>query len=79
LPRQCQLQRDPSDYCCYIPVCDWAQTTPAPNQTPVPVATVAPVPGATTVAPAPTPAPAPKCKGHSIYIVQILITQTLKS
>ncbi|XP_060570089.1 uncharacterized protein LOC132728460 isoform X2 [Ruditapes philippinarum] len=66
LPRQCRLQRDTRDYCCYVPVCDWSATTPAPIFTPAPVpgTTQVPIPGVSTIAPQPgvnpTLAPQPK-------------------
>ncbi|XP_060081054.1 uncharacterized protein LOC132560404 [Ylistrum balloti] len=30
LPRECRLQRDPKDYCCMTPVCDYEPTTTPP-------------------------------------------------
>lgn len=66
LPRQCQLQRDTRDYCCYVPVCDWLISAPNPYITPAPMpgTTMVPIPGVSTVAPVPgthiTQAPTPK-------------------
>ena len=61
LPPQCYLQRDPKDYCCYVPVCDWNKPTPNPYITPSPQPTAAPQPGISTIAPSlgssQTPAP----------------------
>ncbi|XP_052233684.1 uncharacterized protein LOC127846468 isoform X4 [Dreissena polymorpha] len=47
VPPQCRMERDPSDVCCFVPVCDYNQTSPSiPNL-------VSPSPGGPTQAPLP--------------------------
>ena len=51
LPPQCKLQRDPKDYCCFVPICDWNKPTPNPYITPSPQSTISPQPGVSTNSP----------------------------
>lgn len=49
IPPECKLQRDPTDVCCFVPVCNYTQT-PAP----VP-GLLSPSPGVPTLPPCMTP------------------------
>ena len=45
VPPECKLQRDPNDICCFLPVCNYNQTSPAvPNL-------LSPSPGVPTLPP----------------------------
>lgn len=70
LPPQCILNRDPNDFCCYVPKCDFNKPVPTPapfiptaatkyTGVPTPVYTGAPTPApsGSTLAPGLTPIP----------------------